>query len=127
MLQLEMIGHIGNDAIVKEINGKPYVSLSVCHNETDKAGNKTPVWVSALWYGDGGKLFPYLVKGTQVFVRGRMRTNAYVTKDNVTKASLSVMVNEIQLCGGAKEVTEATTEPAEQPPVEAPSDEDLPF
>ena len=32
MLQLEVIGNIGNDAEIKEFNGKKYVSFNVAHS-----------------------------------------------------------------------------------------------
>lgn len=75
MLQLEIIGNLGNDAEIKEFNGKKYVSMNVAHSEKKRDSNgsvlETTIWVSVLWYGDGGNLTQYLKRGCKVFVRGR--------------------------------------------------------
>lgn len=68
MLQIEVIGNLGSDAEIKEINGKKYVSFSVADSYcgADSQGNRVERtnWVSVLWYGDGGRMFSYLKKGT---------------------------------------------------------------
>lgn len=33
MLQVEIIGNIGNDAQVKDFNGKKYIAFNVAHSE----------------------------------------------------------------------------------------------
>lgn len=69
MLQLEIIGNLGNDAEIKEFNGKKYVSMNVAHSEKKRDANgsvlETTTWVSVLWYGDGGNLTQYLKRGVQ--------------------------------------------------------------
>lgn len=53
MLQLEIIGNLGSDAEIKEINSKRYVSFSVAdsYRRTDAQGNRVDktTWVSVLW------------------------------------------------------------------------------
>lgn len=133
MLQAEIIGNLGGDAVIKEFNGKKYVSFSVAHNETDKNGQKSSVWVSVLWHGEGGKLMTYLVKGTQVFVRGKLRAGLFQDKNGQTQISLNMNAGEVQLCGGGRQ-DGTTASPNPNAPQEpnrdvAPSGEgnDLPF
>ena len=45
MLQLEVIGNLGNDAEIKEFGGNKYVSMNVAHSEKRKDGGETTVWV----------------------------------------------------------------------------------
>ena len=49
MLQIEVIGNIGNDAEIKEFSGKKYVSFNVAHSEKHKDANgvnvETTTWV----------------------------------------------------------------------------------
>lgn len=75
MLVAEVIGNLGSDALIKDFSGRKYVSMSVAHSvfSKDQNGNRqeSTVWVSVLWYGEGGGIFPYLKKGSKVFVRGR--------------------------------------------------------
>ena len=124
MLQLEVIGNLGNDAEIKEFSGKKYVSMNVAHSEKKKDGSENTVWVSVLWYGDGGGLFQYLKRGCKVFLRGRLVPKAYTDKQNQPQCALNMYANEVNLCGGKQESTRqdaATTSVAPNP------DNDLPF
>lgn len=124
MLQLEVIGNLGNDAEIKEFSGKKYVSMNVAHSEKKKDGSENTVWVSVLWYGNGGGLFQYLKRGCKVFLRGRLVPKAYTDKQNQPQCALNMYANEVNLCGGKQESTRqdaATTSVAPNP------DDDLPF
>ena len=103
MLVSEIIGNLGADAEIKNFSGKNYVSFNVAHSEygKDQNGNRTEqtVWVSVLWYGDGGGLLQYLKKGTKVFVRGRQRVKLYSDKNNNTQVAININANEVVLCG----------------------------
>lgn len=106
MLQADVIGNLGFDATVKQIGGKDYVSFDVAH-EVRNGEQKETVWVSILWYGNGGKMMTYLKKGAKVFVRGRLTAKTYTTRQGEIKVSLSVLASEVQLCG-FNESTEQT-------------------
>lgn len=99
MLQVEVIGNLGGDAEIKDIYGKQYVSMNVAHSERKKDGSESTVWVSALWYGNGGNLMQHLTKGCKVFLRGRLAAKAYLDRSNQPQSSLTVYVTEITLCG----------------------------
>ena len=102
MLQIEVIGNIGNDAEIKEFSGKKYVAFNVAHSERRKDANGTTVesttWVSVLWYGDGGGLTPHLKRGAKVFVRGRMALKQYQDKNGHWQIAVNCNASEIQLC-----------------------------
>ncbi len=129
MLQLEIIGNLGNDAEIKEFSGKKYVSMNVAHSEKKKDGSENTVWVSVLWYGDGGGLFQYLKRGCKVFLRGRLVPKAYIDKQNQPQCAVNMYANEVTLCGGKQEATRqdggTTTNNAASSPVNG--DDDLPF
>ena len=103
MLQIEVIGNIGNDAEIKDFSGKKYVAFNVAHSERRKDANGTTVesttWVSVLWYGDGGGLTPHLKRGAKVFVRGRMALKQYKDKNNHWQVAVNCNASEVQLCG----------------------------
>lgn len=109
MLQLEVIGNIGTDAEIKEFSGKKYVAFNVAHSERRKDANgvvnESTVWVSVLWYGDGGVLTQYLKKGCKVFVRGRMSVKTYQDKHGNTQIAVNINANEVTLCGSKQETT----------------------
>lgn len=129
MLQLEIIGNLGNDAEIKEFSGKKYVSMNVAHSEKKKDGSENTVWVSVLWYGDGGNLTQYLKKGCKVFVRGRLSLKTYQDKHGNNQIAVNVNANEVTLCGLKGESQSTQQLPQPQPTNNAPSDveDDLPF
>ena len=116
MLQIEVIGNLGSDAEIKEINGKKYVSFSVAdsYRGTDSQGNRVERtnWVSVLWYGDGGRMFSYLKKGTQVFVRGRMSIREWTDRAGTKQYTINANASEVTLCGGRVESQEPAASPA---------------
>lgn len=129
MLQLEVIGNLGNDAEIKEFGGKKYVSMNVAHSEKRKDGGDTTIWVSVLWYGEGGNLLQYLKKGTKVFLRGRLAPKAYLDKNNQPQCSVNMYANEVNLCGGKSE-NNAASQGATAPsvaPTPTSGEDDLPF
>ena len=132
MLQCEIIGNLGSDAEIKEFGGKKYVAFSVAHTDfgKDQNGNKTEqtTWVSVLWYGDGGGLFPYLKRGAKVFVRGRQKVKIYADKNGNAQVAINIGANEVFLCGSKGEsgnTTQAT--PAQSVSTSNDSSDDLPF
>lgn len=98
MLIAEIIGNLGHDAVVKQINGKEYTSFDVAHSERMSNGERRTVWVSVLRSGNGGQLLQHLKKGARVFVRGELSAKIYTTRDGASNVSLSVMARETQLC-----------------------------
>lgn len=74
MFQCEVIGNIGNDAEIKDFSGKKYVSFNVAHSERKKDAQgvvtESTVWVSVLWYGDGGGLTQYLKRDAKCLSGG---------------------------------------------------------
>ena len=104
MLTLEIIGNIGSDAIIKDINGQKYISFSVANTDTytTNTGERKEIttWVSCLKKGESS-ICQYLKKGTQVFVRGSMSINIYDYKGQKT-AGINDNVREIFLCSSSK-------------------------
>lgn len=134
MFQCEVIGNIGNDAEIKEFGGRKYVSFNVAHSERKKDAQgvvtESTVWMSVLWYGDGGGLTQYLKKGCKVFVRGRLSLKTYQDKHGNTQIAVNVNANEVTLCGlkGESQPTGATTQAAQaQPQASDNMEDDLPF
>lgn len=141
MLKAEIIGNLGADAQVKQINDKYYVAFDMAHTEKNET-----VWISVLWRSNGGGLLPYLTKGTSVFVRGNLTAKTYNTRTGETKVSLSVMATEINLISstrgqeergyleGARQLSQQQPAPpvppvGAAPPAGAPpaNEDDLPF
>jgi len=112
MIKLQIIGNLGKDCIVKEVNGQNVINFSVVHSERykDKQGNlkERATWVECAYWTDKTGVVPYLTKGKTVYAEGYPEVDAYTNKDNVAAATLRMRVLSIQLVGG---VGEGSTNP----------------
>ncbi len=107
MIKLQIIGNLGKDCIVKEINGKHVINFSVAHTERfkDAQGNQKErtTWVECAYWTDRTAIAPYLVKGTSVYAEGSPEADTYTNKEGQPAATLRMRVQNIQLLGGNKE------------------------
>ena len=106
MLRFQVIGNLGADAEVKNMNGRMAVVFNVAHTDrwTDEAGTKheSTTWVSCKYNGDGGKLLQYLKKGTMVYVEGSGSARVFSSeKQRKMVAGLNLTVSHIELVGGS--------------------------
>ena len=101
---INLIGHIGRDAETKHIGERDYISFSVAC--TEKRNNEeSTTWYSVL-YPHQEALLPFLKKGQQVYVSGRLKAGIYQNQQSFG-IDLSVFAQTLQLCGGKRE--ESTT------------------
>jgi single-strand DNA-binding protein len=148
MIKLQVIGHLGRDCTVNEVNGKNVINFNVAHSEKFKDANGNLVdkttWVSCSYWTDRTAIAPYLLKGQLVYVEGAPEAEAYTNKDGQQAAALRLRVFSIQLLGksegnqggsgqqqsqpsAASQSSGSSTSPAETPlQVSEPAD-DLPF
>lgn len=126
MLELVIIGNLGKDAEVKNINGKEYLVFSVCHSQkyTDNAGqaHETATWVSC-YKSLPTNLQPYLKKGTQVFIRGdfSFKQTTYKGQNYV---NINCQVSRLQLLSSPNRTSNTQQQDAALSPL--PEDE-LPY
>lgn len=143
MIKLQIIGNLGKDCIVKEINGKNVINFSVAHTERfkDAQGNQKErtTWVECAYWTDKTGIAPYLTRGRTVYAEGSPEADAYTNKEGQAAATLRMRVQTVQLLGGTSEgqgsnsgnVTNAgmATAPVvkTQPAAAGAPDDDLPF
>lgn len=103
MIKLQVIGNLGKDALVNNVNGKNVINFNVAHTERfkDAQGNQKDrtTWVDCSYWTDRTAVAPYLKKGTQVFVEGQPDVRTYTTQDGRQGASLTLRVLSVQLLG----------------------------
>ncbi|PSL31820.1 single-stranded DNA-binding protein [Chitinophaga ginsengisoli] len=100
MIRLQLIGHLGQDAVQRHVNGKSVLSFRMAHSEryTNKDGvlQEKTIWVDcSLW--DREKVGPYLTRGTQVFVDGTPSVEVYVNNQGEQVASLRLRISALKL------------------------------
>lgn len=108
MQYLSVLGNLGADAIVRDSNGKKFVSFKIADTQkfTDNKGveHQRTTWVSCAWSSDGGRLLPYLKKGVKVFVQGRPSYRVYSSeKERMMVAGVEMQVFSIELAGGSSD------------------------
>jgi single-strand DNA-binding protein len=118
MNRIEIIGHIGNDAEIKDFNSNQVINFSVGVSEsyTNKEGVKvqSTTWYECAKWGNQTQIAPYLKKGTQIFVSGKPQNRAYVKEsDGSLQVVNGINVNQIQLLGSKNDnnASSVTNEP----------------
>jgi len=138
MIKLQVIGNLGKDAIVNNVNGKNVINFTVAHTERfkDAQGNQKDktTWVDCAYWTDRTAVAPYLKKGTQVFVEGAPDVRSYTTQDGRQGATITLRIQSVQLLGsrnneGGGAQPAATGQPqaysTPQPSAETPSASDI--
>lgn len=104
MIKLQIIGNLGKDCIVKEVNGKNVINFSVAHTERykDSQGNQKDrtTWVECAYWTDKITVAQYLTKGRTVYAEGSPEADAYTNKEGQASATLRMRVQNVQLLGG---------------------------
>ena len=104
MIKLQIVGNLGKDCIVKEVNGQNVINFSVAHTERykDRQGNQKEktTWVECAYWTEKTAVAQYLTRGKTVYAEGAPEAEAYMNKDNQAAATLRMRVQNIQLLGG---------------------------
>lgn len=124
MIKLQLIGNLGKDAIVNNVNGKTVINFTAAHTEKYKDSQGVQkdrtIWVDCAYWTERTAIAPYLRKGTQVYLEGQPEVRTYTTQDGKSGATLTVRVSTVQLIGGRQENAVGgnyqQSNPASQPP-----------
>jgi len=110
MIKLQIVGNLGGDCVLKEVNGKNVINFNVAHTEKFKdsqgAVKEKTTWVNCAYWTDRTAVAQYLKKGKQVYVEGTPEVEAYSNKENQPAATLRMRVRDLQLLGGNNEGTQ---------------------
>ncbi|GAB3009098.1 single-stranded DNA-binding protein [Niabella terrae] len=107
MIKMQVIGNLGKDCLVNNVNGRNVINFTVAHTEKYKdsqgVSQEKTTWVECAWWTDRTAVAQYLTKGKQVFVEGQPEVRSFTRNDGSSGASLSLRVREVQLLGGRSE------------------------
>jgi single-strand DNA-binding protein len=101
-----IVGNLGRDAELRYTTGGHAVanfSLAATEKWNDKQGQKQErtEWVRCqLWGKSAEALEPYLKKGKQVYIEGRLQTREWEDKDGNKRYTTEVRVDRTVLLGG---------------------------
>lgn len=107
MIKLQVIGNLGKDAQLNQVNGKNVINFTVAHTERykDSSGNQKEktTWVECAYWTDRTGVVPYLKRGSQVYVEGLPEVRQFTRNDGTAGATLSLRVMSLQLVGARPE------------------------
>lgn len=110
MIKLQVIGNIGGDARVNDVNGRKSVNFSVAHNKKYKDAQGVEIestfWISCSYWKNEGQsieVAKYLVSGTKVFVEGIPEAKMYKNKSGQMAVSINCTVTNLELLSAKKD------------------------
>lgn len=95
-----LIGRVGQDGEFKALpNGTPVLNFSVATSKRLKGAEETQ-WHRCILYGKLAEaIYPYVMKGTQLYVEGETRHRKYMSKAGVETYITEVIVSQVELLG----------------------------
>lgn len=107
MIRMSIIGHLGKDAVLNQVNGKSVMNFNMAHSEKikDASGNlmdKT-IWVECSYWTEKTGIHPYLKKGIQIYAEGTPDIKTYTTQDGRNGATITLRILNIQLLSSPKD------------------------
>ena len=115
-LNTQVIGRIGKDATVKDVNNMSVISFSIAHKEEWKAkdGSKQEktIWINCSYWKNKGKtkLADYIKKGDTLFVEGIPTSRAYLDKQGNAIAQLELRITNLKFISNGKKENTSTDE-----------------
>lgn len=105
-----LLGRLGEDMVLRSTpSGDPVGNVSIATNETWKDKNtgdrkeKTEWHRLVIWGRRAEGLKDYLLKGTQIYVEGRLQTRKWDDKDGITRYTTEIKVDSIEFVGGSRD------------------------
>jgi single-strand DNA-binding protein len=127
MRKIILIGHLGKDAIVREVSGKSAINFNIADSEKykDKEGvehQKTTWFDCTIWRQNPQetKIAQFLKKGNQVYVEGIPDSEIYTTESGERRIQNRVKVTQVQLLSSKQEPqiqNQQTSTPATPPAI----------
>ncbi len=144
-----LVGNLGRDAEMRFTTGGTAVatvSIATTEHFTDREGQKredTQWHRIVIWGKTAESIQPYLTKGKQIYVEGRIQTREWTDKEGKQVKTTEIRADRVVLLGGAggeraprpQRDRFASTAGAgggadmsnDMGPVDAPNDDDIPF
>lgn len=120
--RVTLVGRLGQDPDQRFLpNGDAVANVSLATSEkwTGKDGEKQEAteWHNLVFYKRLAEVAgEYLRKGSQIYVEGKLKTRKWVDKDEVTRYTTEIIVDDLQMLGGGKAEPEEGA-PAKSKPV----------
>ncbi len=147
-----LIGNLGRDAEMRFITdgtAVSTVSIATTEHYTDRDGQKredTQWHRIVIWGKTAESIQPYLTKGKQIYVEGKLKTREWTDKEGKQVKTTEIRADRVVLLGGggggggdraarpqrerfaaAGAGADSGDMPDDMGPIDAPNDDDIPF
>jgi single-strand DNA-binding protein len=126
-----LIGNLGADVEARETKSKVAVAnfrIATTERWKDAQGNQQEAteWHRVVAFGRLAEICDeYLVKGSRVYVEGRLQTRKWEDGDGITRFTTEIIARELKMLGGGDKTESVPAPPDESP--EPPTADDVPF
>ncbi len=114
-----LLGNVGADPQVRDINGTKVAQLSLATSEkayTKRDGTQVPERTEwhriVIWGALADVVERYVSKGSKLYIEGRITNRSYTDKDNVTRYISEVVCEKMEMLGSKPQ---AQQQPYQQP------------
>ena len=102
MQKIIAVGHLGNDAEVKDLGTTQVINFNLAVTETVK-NEKVTTWYKCAYFTNTVAIAPWLTKGSLIGIDGRPEIETYTGSDGILRANLKAIVREIKLYSSTKD------------------------
>jgi len=126
-----LIGNLGADVETRETKSKVAVAnfrIATTERWKDAQGNQQEAteWHRVVAFGRLAEICDeYLVKGSRVYIEGRLQTRKWEDGDGITRFTTEIIARELKMLGGGDKAESVPAPPDESP--EPPTADDVPF
>jgi len=105
--KVQLIGNLGNDPIVKDVNGTKLAKFSMATNETfkNKQGERVTEtqWHYLVAWGALAEIVEkFVTKGKEIAIEGKLNTRSFEDADGNKKYVTEIVAQDILLLGSPK-------------------------
>ncbi|MCB9203079.1 MAG: single-stranded DNA-binding protein [Flavobacteriales bacterium] len=98
--KVTLIGHIGSDPELKELENCKIVQISIATSEywKDKNGNKEKQtqWHNLVFWNKLAETVAlYVKKGSRIYIEGKLKNRSFIDKNDTTRYVTEIQVNEM--------------------------------
>ena len=117
----QFTGRLGKDVEMRYLpDGKAMASLTLAVGSQwkNKSGEKQEAteWVNITAFGKLAEICgEYLVKGSPVYISGKLKTDKYKAKDGTDRYSTKIIAENLEMFGGKPNAHQDTQQPANEP------------
>lgn len=136
--QCNFIGRLGRDPETRYLtNGDAVTNITLAVDESykDKSGNKIDKceWINVTFYRKLAEIVgEYLIKGSLVYVSGKMQTRKFTDKDGIERYKTEIIASDMKMLSSKQNANSNESDPAQQRSDNANTgfdnmDDDIPF